>query len=88
MYCSGERTRTGRTVLTDDAVYILYNMYWQDRTFALPDLPEGMKWTVRADSGIEEGFYAAGEEKPVECGKDKKILVPARTVMILTGKQE
>ncbi len=72
----------------DDAVYILYNMYWQDRKFALPDLPEGMKWTVRADSGIEEGFYAAGEEKPVECGKEKKILVPARTVMILTGKQE
>ena len=71
----------------DDAVYILYNLYWQDRKFALPDLPEGMSWIVKADSGKEDGFYADGEEKPVECGKEKKILVPARTVMILTGKQ-
>lgn len=72
---------------SDDAVYILYNLYWQDRKFALPDLPEGMSWIVKADSGKEDGFYADGEEKPVECGKEKKILVPARTVMILTGKQ-
>ncbi len=72
----------------DIPVYILYNMYWQDRKFALPDLPEGMSWVVKADSGKEEGFYTEAEEQPVECGKEKKILVPARTVMILTGKQE
>ena len=72
----------------DSPIYILYNMYWQDRKFALPDLPEGMRWYIQADSGREEGFYTPEEEKPAECGKDKKILVPARTVMILTGKQE
>lgn len=72
----------------DDAVYILYNMYWQDRKFALPDLPEGMRWLLKGDSGIEEGFYEDGQEKPVVCEKNKKILVPARTVMILTGKRE
>ena len=44
--------------------------------------------SFQADSGREEGFYTPEEEKPAECGKDKKILVPARTVMILTGKQE
>ena len=53
---------------------------------ALPDLPEGMKWYLAADSGkkSEEAISRPGEETKV-AGK-KSLKVPGRTVLILIGK--
>jgi glycogen operon protein len=32
-------------------VYICYNMHWQKAQFALPKLPDGLKWTILSDTG-------------------------------------
>ncbi len=35
-------------------VYVCYNMHWQKAQFALPKLPEGLKWTVLSDTGEDD----------------------------------
>ncbi len=31
-------------------IYVCYNMHWQKAEFALPKLPDGLKWTILADT--------------------------------------
>ena len=82
MYC-GEyaQTQEGKS---DDYIYIAYNMYWEEKSFALPHLPEERKWYAAADTSDEKccGFY--GEYQ--EFGEEKELIVPPRTVMILVGR--
>ena len=40
-------------------IYVCYNMHWKGVSFALPKLPDGLKWTVVADTG--EGSEAQSE---------------------------
>ena len=66
-----------------DYIYIAYNFHWEERSFALPDLPEPYVWTKAADTA--EGFYA-------RTGTDggavrKQIGVGPRSIVILTGKE-
>ena len=70
----------------DDTLYVACNMYWQPFRFALPDPGSGMKWRIKADSGLEEGFYPDGKEPLADPDGEKSILVPPRTVMILMGR--
>ena len=70
----------------DDTLYILYNMYWQDQDFALPDPPDGMKWFIKADTDQETVFYADGEEPSVKAS-EKWVTVSARSVCILIAKK-
>ena len=71
----------------DDTLYILYNMYWQAQSFALPDPPSGTCWKIKADTSTETVFYPDGEEKAVETA-DKCVSVPGRTICILiAGKK-
>ena len=69
---------------TDDYIYVAYNMYWEEKIFALPNLPEDRKWYRIADTSepVGSGFY----EEYKEHGEEKELLVPPRTVMILVGK--
>ena len=71
----------------DDTLYILYNMYWQEQAFALPDPPTGTKWFVKADTEHNSGFYQDGEEPSVQI-KDKWVMVSARTIYILIAKKD
>lgn len=32
------------------SVYIIYNMYWESKSFDLPDLPKGKKWKIMVDT--------------------------------------
>ena len=84
MYCGSYAKKSDET--TDDFIYVLYNMYWSEREMALPDLPEGKKWYLAADSGkkSEEAISRPGEETKVT-GK-KSLKVPGRTILILVGK--
>ena len=71
----------------DDFLYVIYNMHWSDHVFALPDLPEELRWHLAVDSGKkdEEAVCAAGEEIPL---KEKKSLkVGPRRILVLIGKQ-
>ena len=84
LYCGQYAKKADGT--SDDSIYLACNMHWEPFRFALPDLPEGQEWKIKADTGTEEGIFPDGEEKTVESSGDKSILVPPRTVMILIGK--
>lgn len=66
---------------------MIYNMYWAEKQFALPDLPEGMRWYLAVDSGknSEEAVSRFGEEKVIT--EKKSLKVSGRTILVLLGKQ-
>lgn len=72
----------------DDILYVIYNMYWQPQRFALPDLPAGLIWAVKADTADRAGFYPDGEEKLPEIFSDKTISVKERSIIILVPVKE
>jgi glycogen operon protein len=36
-------------------IYVCYNMHWQKAEFALPKLPDGLKWDILSDTAACEG---------------------------------
>ena len=63
-----------------DFFYVAYNMHWTPVSFALPKLPEGMKWKLLSDTENSES------EKHVHTLKDQdKIECAERSVKILVG---
>lgn len=74
MYC-GKYARVDRE-REDDFFYIAYNMHWIKKTFALPDLPEGLHWEKVVDS--ETGSTVSGGKIQEKC-----VAVPARSILIL-----
>ena len=45
---------------SDDIIYVCYNAHWECHTFALPQLPSGMRWTTLFTTD-EAGFEEARE---------------------------
>ncbi len=85
MYC-GKYTKVNGAQ-DDDFFYIAMNMHWEEHTFGLPKLPEGMRWQsflTTAVEAVEEDCQTEGvEAESVEAiGK-----VPARSVVIYIGVQ-
>ena len=73
----------------DSPIYILYNMYWQDRKFCPAGSPGGN--ALVHPGGFRQGGGGSiprRKRNRRSAERIRKILVPARTVMILTGKQE
>lgn len=70
----------------DDFIYVMYNMHWNDYTFALPDLPEKSNWYLAVDSGkkAEEAVSPKGAEEKIE--ERKFLTVKGRTIVVLIGK--
>ena len=75
------------------SVYIIYNMYWQAKSFDLPNLPYGRAWRVIVDSYANtfDDSLLKIKKKPVskrsKKGKrqaelQKKTVVPPRSVVI------
>lgn len=83
MYCGRYAKLPDRS--DDVFIYIAYNMHWIDHSFALPNLPSGMRWEpVLASGSIDEKqiFHKVLEqnrEEIVEPAKGKKKAV-VRTV--------
>ncbi|MCR4751664.1 MAG: Type II secretory pathway, pullulanase PulA and related glycosidase [Eubacterium sp.] len=69
----------------DDTLMILYNMYWQEQSFALPDLPAALRWYRKADTSADKAFFEDGME-PVLPETEKTLSVPARSIVILIAK--
>lgn len=94
MYC-GKYAKIDRKT-EDDFFYIAYNTHWIDHEFALPKLPSGMSWQLVLSSSREQPQISetvrplAGKEIPrsEEKQKQNRILVKARTVVVLTGKRQ
>ncbi len=62
-----------------------YNFHWEERSLALPNLPEGYSWKKVADTGdLKEG----GKFLPSEKEYKKTVAAAPRTIVVLTGRQE
>lgn len=60
----------------DTFIYFAYNSYWEDVTFKLPMLPEGMSWTV----------YLYSADNADNTVNDNRISLISRSSMILISK--
>ena len=82
MYCGAYAKKTDGT--PDDFLYVACNFHWENRTIALPNLPEGMVWKKTADtSDPEENSFREREED-----YQKNIEINPRTVVILVGRKK
>ena len=70
----------------DDTLYILYNMYWQEQSLALPDAPEGKKWVVLADTATDDVFYPDAKCPKATPRGGKEITMAPRSIRILAAR--
>lgn len=56
----------------DDVVFVAMNMFWEDRTQELPQLPEGYKWKIALSSYGEN------------CLEGNKVTLKSRSITVLT----
>lgn len=66
----------------DDFIYLAYNMYWEEISFALPALPKDYKWKCTVYSEDPDVDKVKIEDT------DEKIKVAPRSVMVLTGVRQ
>ena len=73
---------------SEDYFYVAYNMHWEPHEFALPNLPKNMKWHLAFDTADEaaNGFCPDEERTPLK--QQKNVLVMARSIIVLIGKEE
>ncbi len=66
-----------------DFFYIAYNMHWTPVSFALPKLPDGMRWKILNDTEDTEDYkrmHSLKEQDKVECTeRSVKILIGVGT---------
>lgn len=84
---------------TDDIIYLIFNMYWESKTFDLPSLPAGRKWYV-AITTYDDMFYdipvkkksnnkgrqKAARDKKGGMELQRKTVVPPRSVVVFIGR--
>ena len=63
-------------------------MYWEPQAFAMPDLPEGMNWIFAANTAETDSFHPESWKEIPEFSEDKCVIVPARSVIILTSRPQ
>ncbi|MCC6095014.1 MAG: Type II secretory pathway, pullulanase PulA and related glycosidase [Eubacterium sp.] len=80
LYCGSYAVREDGSC--DDTIYIIYNMYWMVQKFALPDLPDGCRWVLKADTSREKPFLEDGQEEEI-VPDTKTIEAEPRSVKIL-----
>ena len=70
----------------DSYFYTAYNMYGEEKSFALPHLPKGMCWERVIDTSLPEAemFPESPEQKALEA--QKEMIVKGRTVVVLEGR--
>ncbi|MFI3237265.1 MAG: alpha-amylase family glycosyl hydrolase [Lachnospiraceae bacterium] len=60
----------------DNSIYILFNMHWEEHTFALPKLPKKASWELAVSTNTDASIV---------CSK-RSMKVPARTIIVLQSK--
>lgn len=69
----------------DDYIYVGYNFHWENRTIALPNLPDGIEWKKIADTS-DYGDDPCFRER--EEAYQKGIEIAPRTIVVLVGKKK
>jgi glycogen operon protein len=80
----GKHAQGGK--VSDDYIYMAMNMYHEDLSFELPAPPNGMRWHIFVNTGVEApgDCHEPGYEPPLH--DQHHILVGNRSVMVLVGK--
>jgi len=70
----------------DNFIYVAMNMYWEALNFELPALPEGMKWSLFANTNnlSPEDNYSPGTEPLLS--EQQHFSIDAHSVVILVGR--
>ena len=84
LYCGGyAECEDGKK---DETLYILYNFYWKEQYFALPDAPEGKKWVLAVDTEEQDSFFSEGKALSETETEKREIRVSPRSIRILIAK--
>ncbi len=56
-------------------IYVCYNMHWNRTEFALPKLPEGLRWSLLSDTGIYEGVKLSSRNPEFNILGDRSVRI-------------
>ena len=72
----------------DDFFFVIFNMHWEPHSFALPNLPKNLVWSLAFDTSDSAagGYYEEGQERQIL--NQKKYMVPSRSVLVFQGKKK
>ena len=79
-YLFAEGKETYHTAQTS-FIYVAVNAYWEDQTFRLPIIPEGMRWYLVCDSG-KSVSASPGEEKPINTDGTYSLMARSTAILI------
>lgn len=76
-----------------DSIYIIFNMFWETKSFDLPMLPDGNEWHVYLET-YDETFSELPPRKPKnktkkrrkQMGIQRKTVVPPRSVVVYVSR--
>ena len=72
----------------DDFFFVIFNMHWEPHSFALPNLPKNLVWSLAFDTSDSAagGYYEEGQKRQIL--NQKNYMVPSRSVLVFQGKKK
>ena len=78
---------------SDDSIYIIFNMYWETKSFDLPTLPAGKEWHAAIET-FDETFHVLPQtavkqtkrSKNTKLGKQRATVVPPRSIFVFVSR--
>lgn len=76
----------------DESLYIIFNMYWESRSFDLPNLPGDKEWHLAVETygntfnELPEPVKRKRKRKAPSLAKQKKTVVPPRSIVVFVGR--
>ena len=72
----------------DDFFFVIFNMHWEPHSFALPNLPKNLVWSLAFDTSDSAagGYYEEGQERQIL--NQKNYMVPSRSDLVFQGKKK
>ena len=76
----------------DDSIYIIFNMYWEPKSFDLPNLPGEREWYPAIEtygntfSTVPQPVRKKRSHKKPSLESQKKTIVPPRSVVVFVGR--
>ena len=86
LYCGAYAKKSNGE--NDDFFFVIFNMHWEPHSFALPNLPKNLVWSLAFDTSDSEagGYYEEGQERQIL--NQKNYMVPSRSVLVFQGKKK
>ena len=86
LYCGAYAKKSNGE--NDDFFFVIFNMHWEPHSFALPNLPKNLVWSLAFDTSDSAagGYYEEGQERQIL--NQKNYMVPSRSVLVFQGKKK